>query len=215
MSGEANARIAEFWRRRGEMDHASAARFHNTHTRFDQALLKSHCASGSKVLDLGAGTLAIANWLVSDLKAVVHAVDNQSNFFKAALDDPRLTLEVADVRDYVPAARYDAVLLFGVIQHLIVADERASLYQRCAKALELGGVFIVKSQFGLRGAVEVNGYSDDLGMDFYSLYPALNDEVAMLESAFPIVSVEDIFPPDLSPHENTKFRHILCRNKPL
>ncbi|MCE2574087.1 trans-aconitate 2-methyltransferase [Komagataeibacter sp. FNDCR2] len=204
--------IAEFWQKRSKLARPDAARYHAEHTEFDCQFVRSFCTPGTRVLDLGCGTLTLANWLVETCGAHVHAVDSQANFLKSAVAHPALTTECADLVTYQPSGQSDVILLFGVIQHIIDVEARQALYTKLSKGIAPDGHILIKSQFGVEGPVEVNHFSTELGSPYYSLYPGLKDEIALLSRWFD-VTAHDIYPREFSPYPNTRFMHLSCRMK--
>jgi len=84
--------IRRFWAERARLNTAEAARFHSEHTPYDQAFITTLVKRGMRVLDLGCGTCIIANWLVTECGATVHAVDNQEKFLSHAKTSQGLPL---------------------------------------------------------------------------------------------------------------------------
>ncbi len=204
--------IAQFWHERARRGGQNAARFHSSHTQYDCGFLEHFCYAGSRVLDLGCGTLTLGNWLVAERGARVHGVDGQQDFLDHAIRHPDLTTECADLRTYRPNSMFDVVLMFGVIHYIICIKERSVLYENLRNYIVENGYLIIKSQFGILEAVEVNKYLDEISGQYYSLYPYLNQEVDLLSKLYD-VSVHDLYPSDMSPHENTRFFHLVCRAK--
>lgn len=203
--------VKSFWEHRAKLDEAGAARWHPSHLPLDVDLLGRLCQPGQRVLDLGCGRCDLANWLVLERGAIVHAVDAQPEFLAHAVRHPDLTVEIGDVRTYQLRGPFDGVLLFGVITSVIDPAVRSQLYARVADGLAPDGFFLVKSQFGIEGDVEVDTTSETLGHRYYAIYPDLDSEVARLAAHFH-VDVLDVYPRELSPHANTRFRHLLCRS---
>lgn len=212
MTNNPDDKVRSFWRERAVSDAPNAARFHDEHTGFDQELLRSLFGKGSRILDLGAGTCDIANWLVTDLGAEVRAVEREAEFLSLAISHPALTTECADVRTYTPQGTFDGVLLFGVIGYLPDPEVRQTLYARIARVLSPNGLLLIKNQFGTESPVEVDTYSPALGSRYYTLYPKLDEETALLAPRFNVDAL-NIYPPELSPHSNTKFFHIKAHLK--
>jgi cyclopropane fatty-acyl-phospholipid synthase-like methyltransferase len=204
--------IKEFWVGRTAVDSPKAARFHGEHDAFDLAAIAAHCDEGSRVLDLGCGTCIVPNAVVQTLGCRVHAVDYVPEFLAHAIDDPRLTTEVGDVRTYVCDERYDLILSLGVITYLETVAERRAMYEHCADMLVAGGTLFLKAQFGISEHVAVDRFSDDLGSRYRAVYPRLDDEVAVLSERFD-VTVTDPYPASFSPHANTHFHHIAAQRR--
>jgi trans-aconitate methyltransferase len=204
--------IRDFWDGRTAVDGPRAARFHGDHDAYDLAAISAHCDAGSRVLDLGCGTCVIPNLLVATVGCRVHAVDYVPEFLVHALDDPRLTTEVGDVRTYVRDERFDLVLSLGVITYLESVEERRAMYEHCAAMLRPGGTLLVKAQFGVRETVTVDRFSDDLGSRYRAVYPQLDNETAVLAELFD-VTVTDPYPATFSRWDNTHFHHLVAKRR--
>jgi trans-aconitate methyltransferase len=204
----------DFWLSRTAVEGPRAARFHGEHDPYDLAAIAEHGGDDvERLLDLGCGTCALTNLIVDRLGWTVHAVDYVEAFLQHALDDPRLTTEVADVRTYRgPDEAYDMVTLLGVITYL-EADERRGVYERAKAMLRPGGVLLVKAQMGVRETVVVDTYSEDLGGHYRANYPALDTEVDVLRQVFgdDAVTVTDPYPPSFSAYDNTHYHHLIVR----
>jgi len=202
----------DFWLSRTAVEGPRAARFHGDHDAYDLAAIAEHGGEGARrVLDLGCGTCVIPNLVVDRLGWSVHAVDYVPEFLAHAIDDPRLTTEVGDVRSYASAEAYDLILLLGVITYLDVEDRR-DLYRRAATMLAPGGALLVKAQLGVHETVDVDTVSEQLGEHRYrATYPHLEREVALLGEAFGAVTVTDPYPASFSRFDNTHFHHLVAR----
>jgi SAM-dependent methyltransferase len=208
MSGDV---YKQFWLARTAVEGPRAARFHGDHDAYDLAAIAEHGQDARRVLDLGCGTCVIANLLVDRMGVSVHAVDYVPEFLTHALDDPRMTTEVGDVRTYRGAASsYDLILLLGVINFL-EHSERGDLYSRCAEMLAPGGVLLVKAQLGVRETVEVDTFSEQVGTRYQAKYPQLDGEVVLLDERFAEVVVTDPYPASFSRFGNTHFHHLVAR----
>jgi trans-aconitate methyltransferase len=204
--------IRAFWQGRASVDGHVASRFHSEHDRYDLPAIAEFCGAGARILDLGCGTCSVANTLVERTPCSVHAVDYVAEFLDNAIDDPRLTTEVGDVRTYRSDERFDAILLLGVITYIESAADRVALYRNCAAMLNPGGVLFVKAQFGTEDEVLVDTWSDALGAHYRAIYPTLPAEVALLEDDF-TVEARDPYPAALSPHANTHFHHLVATRR--
>lgn len=203
----------DFWLSRTAVEGPRAARFHGDHDAYDLAALAALGGEREQVrmLDLGCGTCVIPNLVVDRLGWTVHAVDYVPEFLTHAVDDPRLTTEVGDVRTYRgPDGAYDLIVLLGVINYL-EPDERTDLYERCRAMLAPGGALLVKAQMGVRETVEVDTYSEQLGTRYQAKYWHLDTEAALLRSVFgDAVEVTDPYPPEFSRFDNTHFHHLIA-----
>jgi len=204
--------IRDFWVGRASVDGHGASRFHSEHDRYDLPAIAALCGAGARILDLGCGTCSVANTLVERTSCSVHAVDYVAEFLQNALDDPRLTTEVADVRTYRSDERFDAILLLGVITYLESPAERVALYRNCAAMLSPGGTLFVKAQFGTEDEVLVDTWSEALGAHYRAIYPTLAGETALLDADF-VVEARDPYPAALSPHANTHFHHLVATRR--
>lgn len=204
--------IRDFWDGRTAVDGPRAARFHGEHDAYDLSAIAALCDGGSRVLDLGCGTCVVANALVATVDCHVHAVDYVPEFLVHALDDPRLTTEVGDVRSYVRDDRYDLILSLGVITYLESVEERHAMYEHCATMLRSGGALLVKAQFGVHETVTVDRFSEDLGSRYRAVYPQLDDEAAVLAELFD-VTIEDPYPASFSRYDDTHFHHVIAQRR--
>lgn len=165
------AKIDRFWEQRSRQSGIEAARFHPEFTPYDVALVAPHVADDALVLDLGCGTCALANALAERGTVRVHAVDKYAGMLEFAQQRPNLTTEVADAVSYDSSQKYDAILLFGVINSIPDAVDRHRMYTSLSKMLRPAGKLILKSQFGVSEEVVVDAFSSDLGMDYAAVYP--------------------------------------------
>jgi hypothetical protein len=204
--------IRAFWVGRTAVEGHVASRFHSEHDRYDLPAIAALCGPGSRVLDLGCGTCSVANALVREVGCSVHAVDYVEGFLSGAIDDPRLTTEAADVRTYRRDERFDLVLLLGVITSIESAAERAAVYANCAAMLGAGAALFVKAQFGVERPVLVDTWSEALGAHYRALYPLLADELELMGAHFEL-DVRDPYPPELNPHADTHFHHVVARRR--
>ncbi len=203
--------VEEFWKSRSENIRGNqASRFHPEHTPIDQGLIKILCRPESSVLDLGCGDCIISNWLVSECGASVRAVDKQHSFLQAAIDHPNLHKEVADAAAYPFFESYDMILMMGLINFIFNPGARFSLYKAAVEHLKTGGSLLIKSQFGIDEDVEINTFSEALNAQYCALYPHIDSEVELLKKVAS-VKVEELYPPEMNPHKNTKFFHIVAK----
>lgn len=198
-------RMDAFWRARTRVaDPVLSTHFKRdgTHER-DFAFIRSWVRPGSQVLDLGAGTCIVSS-RIADLGASVLAVDKFPEFLAAAPAHPRLETCSADLLEFATERRFDAVLLFGVMNYFS-ADEAAVLYRRCAEWLSPGGVVLVKHQCGVEGDVVVDKFSEQIGSHYLAFYRHVGREETLLAGVFESVRVEDVYPAELNPWPDTHF----------
>ena len=203
-------RIDAFWRARTEVeDPVLATHFKRdgTHER-DLRLVQRFVRQGSAVLDLGAGSCIVSGRL-AELGATVLAVDKFDAFLAAALPHPGLRTQCSDLLDFETEARFDVVLLFGVLNYF-TADEASLLYRRCRSWTRPGGVVIVKHQCGVDQDVTVDRFSEQIGAHYFAFYRHVRREEALLREVFGAVQVEDVYPPELNPWPDTHFYAFIC-----
>jgi cyclopropane fatty-acyl-phospholipid synthase-like methyltransferase len=202
--------IIEFWKERAKLANPKSTRFHPQHTEYDLAGLRPLCRPGIKVLDLGCGQCALLNRLVSEADVTIHGVDIIPEFLAHAAIDRRITTEVADAVTYQSGTLYDLIILAGLVNYVPASFERDLLYERVTSMLKANGVLFLKSQFGTRSGVDVDAWSEALGFHYRAHYPFIDAEISRLNKWFN-VEVRDAYPPELNPHTNTRFFHLICR----
>ncbi|GLZ40215.1 class I SAM-dependent methyltransferase [Actinokineospora sp. NBRC 105648] len=103
-------------------------------------IIRRDIPARARVLDVGGGTGAHAEWLAADGHSV-HVIDPVPAHVEAAASLPGVTASVGDAREpAVPTGSVDVVLLFGPLYHLCdVADRRLALAE-AARVLRPGGV---------------------------------------------------------------------------
>ncbi len=206
---EHEACVRAFWRSRSALRSVDAARFHSEHAAYDLAMIAGLCIEGGRVLDLGCGACAVANWLVHELAVSVHAVDYMPRFLEHEARHPALTTEVGDARTYHCARTFDCVLSLGVITYIRDDKERRAMYENCRSMLAADGVLFVKAQLGVHKPVHVDDYSEQLGAHYIATYPQIDDEVRLLAEVFDSeVTVTDPYPAALNPHADTRFYYL-------
>jgi cyclopropane fatty-acyl-phospholipid synthase-like methyltransferase len=204
-------RVEEFWRGRARVaDGRVATHFrHDAALLHDRALVERLVPVGAAVLDLGAGTGALASALAPRSARVV-AVDYVPEFVARLAETPGVEAVCSDVMAFAPGGRFDAVLIFGVMNYLS-PEESATLYARCRGWLEPGGVLVVKHQCGVDAVVRVDGHSDEIGSHYTAVYRPVLDERRLLEDAGFRVRVHDPYPPELNRWSTTRFHAFEAR----
>ena len=193
----ADKRIATHYKKDGAID-------------YDVELVKQYLTPEAEVCDLGAGTGCMTEMLAPQVKKIV-AVEK----VKSLLDrvEPLANIEpvCSDIMDFDPHAKFDVVLLFGVINFLAVADEEV-LYKKIYRYLKPGGILIANHACGVAAEVIVDKYSEQIGAHYNCRYPFLESEKALLEQNFE-VKVVDIYPKELNRWENTHYYAFVAQKK--
>jgi 2-polyprenyl-3-methyl-5-hydroxy-6-metoxy-1,4-benzoquinol methylase len=109
------------------------------HDFFIKSVLPPYVRSGSRAVDLGAGTGALATRL-RDLGLDVLAVDRNTDDFHAALPFVRLDLDDADFDDVPGEGEFSLVTAVEVIEHL---ERPIRLLRRVARLLSPEGVAVI------------------------------------------------------------------------
>ncbi|CAL9294537.1 MULTISPECIES: class I SAM-dependent methyltransferase [unclassified Streptomyces] len=102
--------------------------------------------SRARVLDLGAGTGLLGGAILERLpEAELVLVDHSDAMLAKARErfagNPRVTIEVADMKDPLPQGPFDAVVSGLAIHHLTHA-EKEDLFRRIHEVLTPDGVFV-------------------------------------------------------------------------
>jgi SAM-dependent methyltransferase len=123
-----------------------------------QVLLSRYATGQSikSILNLGCGT-GRHDFALADLGYQMCGIDMSPTMVRMAEDakkdlsnkDILPIFEVADIREYEPKGKYDAVIsLFHVISYQNTNNDALKAFQTAAKALEAGGIFIFDVWYG-------------------------------------------------------------------
>jgi hypothetical protein len=89
--------------------------------------------------------------------------------------------------------------------------ESERVYSKVNKCLHPSGKMIVKHQMGRLHDVVVTGKSEELGVDYFSVYRSVKHETEIIErSGFIVEQVVDIYPPEFNRWDNTYFYALVC-----
>ena len=208
-------KVDAFWRARQAItDVRESTHFKSDETHVhDLALIREFTHPDSEVLDVACGTCYLSNPLAREV-ARIHAIDKFGEFLRHCSNAGNLTTEVADILTYEDPRLYDIILAFGIMNYFDDTDTQ-TIYAKLAHMLKPGGRLIVKHQSGIETDVIVDGYSEEIGMDYHALYRQHDRDRALLEEHFGEGNVEtrDIYPEELNPWENTHFYAYICRRE--
>ncbi len=115
-----------------------------------------------------------------------------------------------DVLTFVPTKTYNLITAFGLM-NFFSFEEAEAIYRMVFKCLKNSGTFIVKHQMGVCEDVLINGYSNELGCEYYANYRWIENELNLLSKVgFKISEVVDIYPDEFNRWKNTKFYALVC-----
>ena len=180
----------------------------NDFTDYDVKFIIKFSNSNSKILDLASGTGMIINKLASHVNYIV-AVEAYKEFSKFIDEVDNINVINEDIMKFSTNEMFDLITMFGIVQYFNEEEVR-NLYIKYSKNLKLGGMFIIKNQFGVHKDVIVNGYSKELKTNYFSNYRHIDKEVNILKNlGFKNIEVIDIYPPECNRWSNTHFYAII------
>lgn len=107
----------------------------------------------STILDMGCGTgkhdfeLCKLGYQISGIDLSSYMINIANEEKKDSYDSPNFM--VADIRDYEPVKKYDAVIsMFHVMSYQNENEDIMRAFQTAAKALSVGGLFIFDAWYG-------------------------------------------------------------------
>lgn len=172
---------------------------------FDIAFMKARASNDKTLLDLGSGTGLLINSLIEDFKHIT-AIEKYENFSKFITQSHKIEIINTDVLGLELAQKeFDTLSLFGVM-NCFNADEAESIYKNIIRYLKPDGQLIVKNQFGVDEDVTVEGFSEEIGTNYYSNYRHLDGEIELLtRCGYTNIEVFDIYPAEYNRWDNTHF----------
>jgi len=171
--------------------------------------LKQYLTKGDEIIDLGSGSGLIINKLLPHVKNIV-AVEKFEDFTKFIVEDPNMTVINSDLRGFKMRKEFDAVLLFGVAQSFFI-DDIKEIYKSCFQMLKTGGKFISRIHCGLTEDILVDGFSEELGTNYFAQFRQVDSEMKLLEeTGFKNVRKFDIFPDTLNVWKNSRHFIFVC-----
>jgi SAM-dependent methyltransferase len=198
--------VREFWRKRAE---TGTTRWTGEHMlEYDRELLTPFVRADSAILDLGSGFGELSRSVVG-AEGTLAAVDQEPSMGLAFRDDSRFEFVSSGVVDFVPASKFDLVLLFGVVTHLTETEENAT-YALIAGVLAPDAVAVIKNQCSDGDDFEVDTFSEHLGTAYVGRYPSVEHQLSRLARYFGRVDII-VYPDTLKMHGNTSHVAFVCQ----
>ncbi|MFA3783649.1 class I SAM-dependent methyltransferase [Melioribacteraceae bacterium 4301-Me] len=164
----------------------------------------------TELLDLGSGTGLIINKLVDKVKHIT-AVEKFEGFSKFIIDHPNMLVINADLIGFKIRKLFDVVLCLGVAQ-CFPKEEMKGIYQNIYSMLRQNGHLVIRTHCGLHEDVIVDGFSQELGTEYFAEYRQVDKEKALLEEiGFLDIQIFDIFPDTTNVWENTRHFMFVCK----
>ena len=174
----------------------------------DEAYLLKILDKNKKILDLGSGTGLLVNKLLKQ-GFYIDAVEYYVEFAKFI--DSNIRVHLGDISNYEPEQKYDYITAFGIF-NFFSSEEIVDIYKKVYSWISPDGMLVIKQQMGLGHDVLVDGFSSELGVEYYSTYRNVDHELKLLtEVGFKIIGVDDIYPDEFNRWPNTRFYAIKAR----
>jgi SAM-dependent methyltransferase len=166
--------------------------------------------STDDVLDIGSGSGLIINKLIDSVGRIT-AVEKFEGFTKFIVEHPNMLVINADLIGFKMRKQFDAVLCFGVAQCFAKAD-MTIIYKSLFEMTKPGGLLIVRMHCGLEKDKIVNGYSEELGTNYFAEYRHVEAEINLLkEVGYSSIEKFDIFPDTLNVWPDTRHFIFVCK----
>jgi cyclopropane fatty-acyl-phospholipid synthase-like methyltransferase len=174
------------------------------------AFLMDYLKKDDEILDIGSGSGLIINKLVDKVKSIV-AVEKFEGFTKFIVEVDNMLVINADLIDFKMRKSFDSLLCFGVSQ-CFSKEDMQGIYANCFQMLKNNGYFIVRMQCGIEKGKKVEGFSNELGTDYFADYRHWQAEINMLQQiGFTSVERFDIFPDTLNVWPDTRHYIFVCK----
>jgi cyclopropane fatty-acyl-phospholipid synthase-like methyltransferase len=171
--------------------------------------LREHLTENDNILDVGSGSGLIVNKLVNYVGHIT-AVEKFEGFSKFIVEHPNMLVINSDLLHFNMRKQFDAVLSFGVSQ-CFNTEDAAGIYERLFQMTKTGGKMIVRTHCGLHADKVINGFSEELGTEYFAEYRLVANEIRLMEQAgFRFVSQHDIFPDTLNVWPDTRHFIFIC-----
>lgn len=182
-------------------------------TKWDVELVLNYASATTDLLDLGSGTGLLVNQVAEHFRSVT-AVEKYREFSRFIETRPNVSVVNADVLTLEVSRKFQLITLFGLM-NFFSDIEAEGIYRKVFEFLEEGGRILVKHQMGIRADVIVTGFSEELGVEYFSNYRGLEREKNLLrEVGLQIEEVFDIYPAELNRWQNTHFYALVATRPP-
>jgi 2-polyprenyl-3-methyl-5-hydroxy-6-metoxy-1,4-benzoquinol methylase len=143
------SKVDAFWAGRTSIEDSRVATNYRDDGRisYDVDFVRRYLPAEANILDLGAGTCTLSVELLDQARRIV-AVEKQPGFLDKAPEHPRLIKSCSDIVVFNSQERFDAVLMFGIVNFLTLEEEK-SVYKSCHRYIGDDGVLLVKHQCGV------------------------------------------------------------------
>ena len=179
-------------------------------TTYDVEFIMRYANNTTNILDLGSGTGLIVN-KIYDKVGRICCVDPIVKFTNYIMQSDNIEVVNKNMFRFSTKEKFDIISMFGIM-HYLDENEAKCVYEKFYNNLNVGGCYIIKNQFGKCEDVIINGYSDELGKDYYANYRYIKKEVSILEDVgFTKVEVFDIYPKECNRWDNTHFYAIVAK----
>ncbi|ANY65378.1 hypothetical protein BBD42_02000 [Paenibacillus sp. BIHB 4019] len=206
--------IDDFWESRAKIEDPRVATHFTKNDQmleYDYQFIIKQVPAQSKILDLGCGTCTLTN-LLADHASFIRGVEKHEELLRFRSDTPNLETVVSDITNYNDDIKYDAILLFGVLQYIVDDELVSKIYKNCARMLKPYGKLIIKHQSGVNEDVIINKYSSEIGHNYFSIYRHQKKELLLLSEYFSVETV-DIYPLEMNRWSNTHFYSYIATLK--
>lgn len=176
---------------------------------FEKDLLSKFAANAKTIIDLGSGHGELSRSILPiDAKLIaVDYIDNYKNSFTQNNQE----FICSSVLNFSTLIKADLSFLFGVITYLSL-DEEVMVYEKLASFTSHEGWIVIKNQCSYDLEIIHNGFSDDLGCEYSSRYPAYTEQINRLNNQFEVVNPV-LYPNHFNKWANTFHVAFFCQKK--
>ncbi len=162
------------------------------------------------ILDVGSGTGLIINKLADKVESIT-AVEKFEGFTKFISNASNILVINADIIGFKIRKQFDTVLLLGVAQYFSAVDV-VEIYRNLFEMTKPGGYLIIRNHCGLEVSKTVNGFSEELGTEYFAEYRHVELEKRLIQGVgFSEIEVFDILPDTINVWKDTKHFFFVCK----